>query len=115
MAAIHVPRTVGELRADPREPYADGQVPAWDAALGRFAPRALTALGGDLTYVHHQLAPAAVWTYAHNLGKYPSVTIVDSGGNEVRGIVSYLDINTVSIAFFVGGQPVAFGGSAFNN
>lgn len=60
------------------------------------------------TYVHVQDAAAAVWTITHNLGYYPSVTIVDSAGSEVVGDITYPDQNTVTATF--GG---AFGGRAY--
>lgn len=50
------------------------------------------------------------WTIEHNLGKYPSVTIVDSGGNVVVGDVQYLSTNEISISF-----AGAFSGKAYLN
>ena len=51
-------------------------------------------VGLDLTYVHDQLVASATWTIHHQLNKYPSITVVDSGGNLVEGDISYSDINT---------------------
>jgi len=33
------------------------------------------------TYIHSQIAPAAIWMINHELGKHPSVAIVDSAGD----------------------------------
>lgn len=65
---------------------------------------------GDLTYVHNQLAASATWTINHNLGKYPSVTIVDSAGTIVEGNITHTDANT-SVATF----SAVFGGKAYCN
>ena len=62
------------------------------------------------TYIHEQLTATASWSIAHNLGKFPSVTIVDSGGSVVVGEVRYLDENTVSVVF-----AAPFSGRAYLN
>lgn len=41
------------------------------------------------------------WVIPHNLEAYPSVTIVDSFGNEVYANTQHLDKNTLSISFLV--------------
>lgn len=66
--------------------------------------------GSDVSYVHDQLTPATTWTVAHNLGQWPSVTVVDSGGNLVWGDIDYVNDNTVTVSF-----SVSFGGRAFCN
>lgn len=62
------------------------------------------------SYNHQQIAPSAIWTVIHNLGKYPSVTIADSGGNTVVGDVKHESLNKVVISF-----TAAFAGKAFLN
>ena len=69
----------------------------------------------NLAFRFVQSTAANVWTVAHNLGKYPSVSIVDSAGSLVTGEVKYLDLNTVQISFFANGAPAAFGGEAYCN
>jgi len=59
-------------------------------------------------YAHNQSASASTWTITHNLGFFPSVTVVDSGGTTVIGDVSYISENQVSITF-----SAAFGGKAY--
>jgi len=51
------------------------------------------------TYVHDQTQASAAWLIQHNLGKLPSVSVVDSAGNIVVGDVRYLDINSILISF----------------
>lgn len=96
MAAIHVPRTVGELDQDPAEPFADGQVPAWDATLGRLVP---SSLGADARHVHDQASPVNSATINHGLNKFPSVTVVDSAGTWWIVQLTYIDTNTVRLDF----------------
>lgn len=58
-----------------------------------------TALSSDKNYVHTQTAASAIWTVNHNLGKYCSVTVVDSGGNIIVGNVEYVNTNKLFIRF----------------
>lgn len=55
--------------------------------------------GGDLNYVHNQVAPAASWAITHNLAKFPSVSVVDSGLNLIMPDVHYVDNNNLSLSF----------------
>ena len=66
--------------------------------------------GGDKTYVFTQSTAAERWEINHNLGKFPSVTIVDSGGNEVVGDVMYLTKNKLITSF-----TAPFSGKAYLN
>lgn len=54
---------------------------------------------GDISYVHTQVPLSAVWVVVHNLGKYPSVTVVDSGGTEVLTDLHYDSFNQVTLTF----------------
>lgn len=58
-----------------------------------------TALSSDKNYVHNQTAASALWTVTHNLGKYCSVTVTDSGGNIIVGNVEYVNTNKLLIRF----------------
>lgn len=51
------------------------------------------------TYVFCQDAPLAVWTITHNMGKFPSVTVVDSGNSVVVGDIDYTNSNVLVITF----------------
>jgi hypothetical protein len=66
--------------------------------------------GGDdrLSYVHTQAAPLSTWVVTHNLGFYPSVTVVDTTRREIEGDVVHDSINQATIFF-----SAAFSGSAF--
>lgn len=58
--------------------------------------------GGALTFDFVQSSGAAVWTVNHHMGGFPSVLIVDDGGQELHAEVHYPDDQTVVI---VHGQP----------
>lgn len=61
-------------------------------------------------YIHNQVSTSATWEIYHNLEKYPSVTVVDSGGNTVIGDVNYPNTNFITISF-----TSAFSGKAYLN
>ena len=62
------------------------------------------------TFVYQQLSSGSVWVINHNLGTFPSVTIIDSSGNTVFGDITYTDVNTVTLTF-----SAAFTGTAYLN
>lgn len=64
----------------------------------------------DKNYKHTQIQASKTWNIKHNLKKIPSVTIVDSGGNEVIGDVKHLSENELTISF-----SYEFSGSAILN
>jgi hypothetical protein len=43
--------------------------------------------------------PSSTWIVEHNLGKFPSVTVVDSGRNEVHGDVVHDNVNQLTLYF----------------
>lgn len=65
---------------------------------------------GAGSYVFTQAQPALVWTIVHGLNRYPSVTTVDTAGDQVWGDLHYRDTNTAVLTF---SAPVA--GSAYLN
>lgn len=65
---------------------------------------------GDKYYYHTQAATAEEWVIEHNLGKYPSVTVVSSAGEEIYCDKTFVSINTVVLNF---GTPIS--GAAFLN
>lgn len=69
-----------------------------------------TAIVGQTTYTHSQASPSSTWTISHNLGRRPSVTIVDSSGNVQIGEVLYNSDNQITVNF-----AAAFGGYAYLN
>lgn len=64
----------------------------------------------DRTYVHDQGTPAIIWTITHSLKKYPSVTVKNSAGDTVEGLIHYVDENNIILTFNAG-----FSGSAILN
>ena len=104
------------------------QIANWDAAYNNMVVSA--AITGDVTktltlgqqdggsvtvsytdtYVHTQGSPSATWYVIHNMNKYPSVTVVDSGNNVVEGDVVYNSLNDLEINFSGG-----FSGKAYIN
>ena len=68
----------------------------------------LISTGG--TYTQCFTTPLSVWNITHNLGKYPSVTVVDGDTVIVIGNVDYVNSNVVQITF-----DSAFSGCVFLN
>ena len=62
------------------------------------------------TYIYEQDVAANIWEINHNMGKFPSVTVVDSAGSVVIGAIEYIDINNLKITF-----NSSFGGKAYLN
>lgn len=67
-------------------------------------PSVNTVLLGDgswsvRAFIHDQMVAADVWTISHNLGRFPSVAIVDTAGSVVIGQVVYVDDATVRVSF----------------
>jgi hypothetical protein len=65
---------------------------------------------GDLNFVFNQNIPSNLWNVTHNLGKFPSVTVVDSANNEVEGDVIHINENQTQLIF-----SGSFSGRAFFN
>lgn len=64
----------------------------------------------DISFEYHTTGPSDTWYITHNLGKYPSVTVVDSANTVVIGDVVYLTKNALVITF-IG----TFSGTAYLN
>lgn len=54
---------------------------------------------GDKNYMHYQSDASDEWTIVHNLGKFPSVTVIDSANRQIEGEVNYISLNEVRITF----------------
>jgi len=65
---------------------------------------------GVPTFVFTQNATATTWNIQHNLGKFPSITVIDSGNTVVTGEYTYIDNNNVQLNF-----SAAFSGKAYLN
>lgn len=58
--------------------------------------------------VHNQVSATALWIIQHNLDKFPTVSVVDSGGSTVLGDVVYDSKNQITVKF-----SSAFSGTAY--
>jgi hypothetical protein len=67
-------------------------------------------LNGTSGYEFDQASPATPWNIAHGTGRFPSVTIVDSDGNQVDAAIQYIDSNNIQVSF-----DAAFSGKAYLN
>lgn len=66
--------------------------------------------GADKNYIHKQQTASDLWTVVHNLGKFPSITVVDSAGTVVTGEI-VLQTTEQAVISFNG----AFSGKAYCN
>lgn len=82
--------------------YVDQQVAALQSQI---------TSGADRAYTHNQVSPSSTWTITHNLGKYPSVTVVNSAGDRVFGSERHDSVNQLTLTFETGG----FSGKAYCN
>jgi hypothetical protein len=64
----------------------------------------------DKNFVFTQATSSSVWVVEHNLNKYCSVSVVDTGGTMVYGSVEYDSLNKITITF-----SAPFSGQAFFN
>lgn len=66
--------------------------------------------GSASTYTWTQSISLAVWTIPHNLGRFPSVTVVDNLNNKIEPDIQYIDNNSLQII-----NGVALVGKAYLN
>ena len=64
----------------------------------------------DSTFTFTQGVSSVTWNIQHNLGKFPSITVIDSAGTVVTGQYTYNDINNVTLTF-----SAPFAGTAYLN
>ena len=65
---------------------------------------------GDKAFIFTQAVPSTEWTVQHDLEKFPSITVVDTGQTVVIGDYTYVDNNNVILSF-----SAAFAGKAYFN
>ena len=65
---------------------------------------------GVPTFIYPQVVPAKIWNITHNLGKFPSITVIDTGNTVVQGEYTYINNNSVALKF-----SAPFGGKAYLN
>lgn len=56
-------------------------------------------MGAEQTYTFTQTAVSDLWDIVHNLGRYPSVTVVDTGGSEIIPTLVYISNNALQLHF----------------
>ena len=64
----------------------------------------------DKTFCHVQIIPSNRWEIHHNLGKFPTIGIIDSDGNNVLTNIEHVNENTVRII-----SSIAFTGTSYLN
>jgi len=74
-----------------------------------FAVFTLSSQGAP-TFVFTQGIPATTWNIQHNLGKFPSVSVINNNNVIINGEVTYIDNNNVQLNFSAG-----FSGKAYLN
>ncbi len=98
IASATNPELVKGLTGDPEED--NGKVLTYSSEDdGWVATEGGQGGGDDKNYTHTQGTSATTWSVLHNLGKYPSVTIVDSSGNEIVGEVKHNSVNDLTVTF----------------
>ena len=80
-----------------------------DKAVYDFAVFTLSSQGVP-TFIFTQNAPSTTWNIQHNLGKFPSITVIDTGDTVVTGEYNYTSNNNVILTF-----SAAFAGKAYLN
>lgn len=80
------------------------------ASAGRISTGGGGVTPQTATYIHNQLLATDVWVIEHNLGRFPSVTVVDSTRREFEGEVKYDNERRLRITF-----SAAFSGQAYLN
>ena len=68
------------------------------------------ATQGTPTFIYEQVGPSVTWNIQHNLGKFPSITVIDTADTVVTGQYEYIDNNNVTLTFSAG-----FAGKAYLN
>ena len=67
-------------------------------------------IGATGTFTECFTDDSKLWTITHNLGKFPSITVIDTGGTVVTGEYTYIDTNNVILNF-----SAPFAGKAYLN
>ena len=70
----------------------------------------IASLNDDANFVFTQGIPSATWNITHNLGKFCSVTVVDTSKQIVIGDITYVNNNSLTITF-----SAPFSGEAYLN
>ena len=77
---------------EPIVPIIQVTAPGPQGPSGAFSP-------SDIAYTHTQAVSSATWTINHNLGFNPVAVVLDSGGTQCEGAVSYPTTSQMVITF----------------
>jgi len=79
-----------------------------------FGPKTASGWGGgvylgnndpeDMGQAYTQASPSTIWNIAHTLGFTPNVTIVDTEGKVVEGLLEYISATQIQATF---SEPIA--------
>ena len=70
----------------------------------------IASLNDDANFVFTQGIPSATWNITHHLGKFPSVSVVDTADQLMYGDTEYLNEDSLTITF-----SAPFSGKAYLN
>ena len=65
---------------------------------------------GTPTFIFNQAVASTQWNIQHNLGKFPSVSVINNNNVVINGEVKYIDNNNIQLNFSAG-----FSGKAYLN
>ena len=65
---------------------------------------------GTPTFIFNQAVASTQWNIQHNLGKFPSVSVINNNNVVINGEVKYIDNNNIQLDFSAG-----FSGKAYLN
>jgi hypothetical protein len=74
------------------QPVVRVTAPGPQGPAGTFSP-------GDVAYTHTQAVSSSTWTINHNLGFNPVAVVLDSGGTQCEGSITYPTVNQMVITF----------------
>jgi hypothetical protein len=80
------------ITVEPIIPVVEITAPGPQGQPGQFTP-------ADIAYTHTQAVSSAIWTINHNLGFNPVAVVLDSGGTQCEGSITYPTVNQMVITF----------------
>lgn len=78
---------------------ADDDTPLYGPKADNEWPDEVVVLSVNSRFVFDQAAPTSTWTVNHQLGGFPSVSVVDSANTVVFGMVTYVNESQITIEF----------------
>ena len=110
---LQIEQNITDINNHPPKPDESGYWLIWNPTTRQYELSDIPVGGGgtgDKTFNFTQSVASNIWTIKHDLDKYPSVTIVDTGNNVVIGQIDYVDSNNVVCTF-----TSPFSGKAYLN